>query len=549
MATEIKARLSLDSSAFTKGISAAMSSLSGMAGKVAAISTKAGAALAAIGAPLSAGAFVAGIKNAIEFGAEMEHLSARTGVAVKDLVILGQAFKNAGIESEQVGPMINRLQKALTGVNEHGEPTNKMFAKLGVNMEELRKLDPGAQFAVIASAISSLSDPAERAAAAMGIFGKSGGQMLQLFRDPQAIAAATAQVGKQAEALERSAAAMHKVEVAFASIKSTLRGFFVGVVEPLLPLLEQVGKWVASLGQGAVEFGQTIGKAVADTVNILKNAFQQGKLGELIGLSLKIAFGEAANYLGGVLLGVIDAQAAAFGVLFKSIFSGETIGPAFKIFLAIPEIIIGGLLTAMGRLAAALAGVFSYAIAGMMNMLPARVRKYLTGTEDKDNRTLTEHIADQNKGLAGRAGDVGEKIVADAIKRFADAGKSWLDIGGKAGKAYFEQIKKISSIDLINTEQWKAALAALAKELNVPAEALEKASKELATTGGGSLSNPSSVQTNVDQFAKIGLFSGNQTNSLVSIQQRHVELTQRLVNYIANGLKITSIPPVTATAG
>jgi len=71
-------------------------------------------------------------------------------------MILQQAFVNNGMEAESVGKAVNKLQKALPGVNEQGEPTNKTFEKLGLSMEELVALSPDEQLLRIGKAINGL---------------------------------------------------------------------------------------------------------------------------------------------------------------------------------------------------------------------------------------------------------------------------------------------------------------------------------------------------------------------------------------------------------
>ena len=534
---EISARLSLDSSAFTKGLDAALGKLSSFSGQISAVAGKAAAALSLIGVPLSAGAFALGIKNAVEFGEEMSNLSARTGIAVRDLVILGRAFESSGLGADGVGQAVNKLQKALTGVNERGEPTNKTFEKLGLNMQELRALAPAEQFQRVGAAIANLKDPAERAAAAMAIFGKSGGEMLALFRDPEAIAQATQQVGAQADMLQKNAAAMKYISDAFGAVKSTLRGFFVGLVEPLLPYLTKISQWLNEIAGKAVAFGQKLGQYIAAGLNILRNGFQQGKLGELAGLSLKIAFGEAANYLGGILLGIIDGLGKALAAILQAVFSGDTIRPALQLFLAIPEILIGGIIAGMARVAGALKGVMAFVVQELVNLMPAKLRKYLTGTDDKGTLTLSEHIAVGQKGLAGAAANFGDNLIKDAIARFGDAGKRIGETIGKIVAAF--RSADFSPVQMFNTAEWKAQLAALAQQLNVPLEAVQQFAKQAAQAGGEletTTKGTSERKMDVDQFAKIGLFAGG--GGAASAIEKTADHTRQMVEMMRNGIKL-----------
>ena len=94
----------LDQNAKKAGVSVE-SSFSGM--------VKAGAALAiGFGAIKAAAALVSGtlgtFKDALDLGGTLADMSARTGIAIKDLVVLGRAFENAGKSADD-------LVKHLTG--------------------------------------------------------------------------------------------------------------------------------------------------------------------------------------------------------------------------------------------------------------------------------------------------------------------------------------------------------------------------------------------------------------------------------------------------
>ncbi|MEI8311484.1 MAG: hypothetical protein WCH98_12085, partial [Verrucomicrobiota bacterium] len=104
---DITARFRLDIS----GIDAALA-------RVAAATISVQGAFAAANAALApfASAFAA-IKESLDLGGHLTDMSAQTGIAVADLVVLRQAFANAGMDADAVGPQINRLQKALGGLN------------------------------------------------------------------------------------------------------------------------------------------------------------------------------------------------------------------------------------------------------------------------------------------------------------------------------------------------------------------------------------------------------------------------------------------------
>lgn len=311
--SEVKARISLDASGFHRSLSGAVSAVGRLGRAMGSLAAK----LSAIGAPLSAGALAAGLKDALELGGQLSDLSARVGAPVKDLVILRQAFEDNGLAADQVGPAINRMQKALSGVNEDGQPTNKMFERLGLNMEELAAMSPVGQFRAVGEAIARLASPSERAAAAMAIFGKSGGELLTLFRDPRAFELAATAVGNQADILARDAEAFDRVSDVISQWKTKLEGFFVGVADSLLPLLSQIAEIFSRLDLAGM--GQRFGQGLKEGIQVLVNAFKEGRLGDLLGLALRTGIAEGANYL----MAAFKTAVMVLSRLLKAAFSDE----------------------------------------------------------------------------------------------------------------------------------------------------------------------------------------------------------------------------------
>lgn len=224
--------------------------------------------IAVAGAAAFAGV-VAGVKSAIDAGGELNDMMARTGAAGEGLVVMQRAFENAGMAASQVPAALNKMQKALAGVNEEGEPTATVFGKLGLSIAELTALDPVAAFQKIQESISSIADPATRTAMAMQVFGKSGGEMLAVMTDATAFEQAAEQVGALGKTLSDNAAALDAVGDAFGSLDTKLQQIGVQVAVALLPQLTELGDWMSKTDFSAV--GTGIG-AIAASVTSLGDA-------------------------------------------------------------------------------------------------------------------------------------------------------------------------------------------------------------------------------------------------------------------------------------
>jgi hypothetical protein len=509
---EIKVRVGLDSSAFTAGLSRIISQLSGAASSIAGIAARAAGALAAIGAPLSVGAFAAGIKGALDYGGELSDLAARTGIAADQLAILQQAFKDSNVSAEQVGVAVNKMQKAIVEAGQGSKEPMEALAMLGLTAKDLEGLSPAEQFERISKAIAGVESPAVRAAAAMGIFGKSGAALNALFTNPQAIAQAVQALGGQAEILGRNADRFDRVSDVLGSFGVKIRGFFVGVADALLPQLERLAEFLAGLDFAGI--GQKLGQQIATAVNILTNAFREGKLGELVGLSLKIAFGEAVNFLvGGLRTGLLGLAAVVV-----NLFSLDTINVLVNGLVGAAEKFGVAVISVFGDAIAFVSAGLSVAIQKVLEVLPDFLKKRI-GLEDFKAQTFDEALTEQK-----------ETYQPAFVKQLNDlADKDLGEAGAAAGRILGRIIDDFKAVgqdfkpaDVIQTQEWKDAIAALAAELNVAPEAIEGAAKTVMDATE-SIELPAKEKIgermtvpDVDQFARMGLFASEGADKGVS---------------------------------
>ena len=297
MAT-VSTKMVLDTSGFNKGIKSAESSISkfkSMAG---------GAAMAGVAAGFAAATAAAvglavGVKNVLDIGGALSDLSTRTGVAAGELRVLQEAFKQNGLSAEQVGPAINKLQRALIEAGEGTGPAVKAFEMLGMSAESLRGMDASSQFQAIGAAINALPDPAARAAAAMQIFGRSGGELLTLFANGGAMSAAATTVGAQAELLTKNANMFDQASDILGSVGTKLEGFFVGVADQIVPAIMPLLEAANSIDLASI--GQDLGQAIAFALT----AITSGQIGNLLAAQFKLSGAQFINLLVQGIYGIV----------------------------------------------------------------------------------------------------------------------------------------------------------------------------------------------------------------------------------------------------
>ena len=142
-----------------------------------------------------------------------------------------------------------------------------------------------------------MPDPAERATAAMDIFGKSGATLLAVFAS-HGFGDAAEQIGDQSKILGEDAALFKDVSEKLHLAGLKLQGFFVGVADKVVPMIKPLLDSFAKMDFS--KMGQQFGDAVA----ILFEAFKTGDASKLIALALQVGFGDAANFLFKQLMGI-----------------------------------------------------------------------------------------------------------------------------------------------------------------------------------------------------------------------------------------------------
>lgn len=523
MAAELKAKISLHTTEFEKGIEFAKHQAESLKETFLSTAEKIGAAL---GVAFSVEAFAEGIKGALEFGESLENLSARTGAPIRDLVVMQQAFRNAGLSADEVGSSINKLQKSLTGVNERGEPTNKTFEKLGLNINEIRKLNPEAQFEAVGKAIGKLQSPSERAAAAMAIFGRSGGELLALFRNGEAFGTAQEQVGKQADIMQKNAKRFEEVMIQIKNIADQFRGFFIGVASEILPKLEAIMHIIGSIH--LEEMGRKFGSALSSGLNILVNAFKEGELGNLLYLTLKLGFMKWVDFSISNIQKLVAVITEALGQVMASLADLDFWKGMYHSFIATANKMAQGLIEAFGA-----------PLKTIQDLMTFSFEKVMSGF--KGGRSLSEIQKNDKLSIGGITSEGVAKVAEDETKKASESWKNFTDKGIISTNKLIEAWDKSGKGSGIFTESIKKTgeeLDALAKRLNKPIEGKGKEGNGGTEGSGGTddlINKQKAVSEKVetDRFTRLGLFTGGGSNGAIDFARRTADNTQKMAQHLA----------------
>lgn len=131
-----------------------------------------------IGTIIAGGSFLALANQALQAAEALQNASIQTGISTDALQRLEFAAGLSGTSLQQVSSAITKMQKALVTSGEGSEQAVQTLARLGIATSDLLSLAPDKQFEKIAIAMADIKDPAERATAAVALFGRSGAELL-----------------------------------------------------------------------------------------------------------------------------------------------------------------------------------------------------------------------------------------------------------------------------------------------------------------------------------------------------------------------------------
>jgi lambda family phage tail tape measure protein len=140
---------------------------------------------AAIAGSAIVGGLGAIVKRSIDAGDELFNLQAKTGIAANALIGIGNAAKLADVDMATLGKGITKLNVNLVKAAEGNEDLARKFEALGVTLKDAEgKVVPADQaLKQIADRFADMPDGAQKAAAAVALFGKAGADLIPLLND------------------------------------------------------------------------------------------------------------------------------------------------------------------------------------------------------------------------------------------------------------------------------------------------------------------------------------------------------------------------------
>lgn len=222
-------------------------------------------------------------------------LSRQLGVTYGEMSALSLAAELSGTKMDDVAKGMLQADRRFVEAQSGLSSAARGFDMAGVSLEQLQGLTSAERFRTLAEAISQLPTSAERAAAAMNIFGRSGTNMLNMFEGGGVV------IGQAAEDVERFGNALTGTQAgnveamndAFSRARGAVSGIVTQVTAYLAPGIKAVvDTFTEFVGTaGGANIGQSIGMALLDAAvylagvgdffvstlgPVLRNAFEYG---------------------------------------------------------------------------------------------------------------------------------------------------------------------------------------------------------------------------------------------------------------------------------
>jgi hypothetical protein len=273
---KVRAVFTASTSGLTAGVNAASASMKRLQSDVAGLRSGMGALVAIQGTQLFA-SFVSGAtaaaRSLVGMGAaateaisQQNDLASRLGTTYGELAGLSYAGSLVGVSMDQIGAAMTRAQVTFAKAADGSKQANAAFARLGLSVADLNGLSTEQQFEAIAQAISELPSEAERAAAAVAVFGKAGVGLLPMFNEGAAgIRAAREEAERFGLTLTNAQAGnVDAMGDSFDKVRAAIQGVINQVTAYLAPAVTAISTaftdMVGSIG------GANIGQAIGDGI-------------------------------------------------------------------------------------------------------------------------------------------------------------------------------------------------------------------------------------------------------------------------------------------
>ena len=388
-------------------------------------------------------AVAASFGNALNLGGQLADLSAQTGVAAGELLVLQRAFDNAGAGAEQVSPAIAKMSSTIVDATSGTGAAAKAFEQLGLSASELINLPAEQQFQKIGNALAGVANETQRSALASDLFGGNlGKNLLPLMTNFSGeTLTATQQLGAMVGVMNESSDAFNAISGGIKVAQGKLTEFAAGLLSVMTPAIEAVVTALTRID--AAQIGKDLGLAFVGAGEAMKgfqgavDAFDAGDMSlalKSIFESVKLQAMETAN-------SIYKNLTSAFQT------AGDFIATMFAPSGALATTIVSAFEFIGNKASASIMRTLAAGFAG--NVLTEGIALSLNTAANQANKTANEMEA----SLSGAGTRIAEQ--------FAKA--------GAAMPENFAKHQAALTAGFINTEEQAKKVAAVQEEINAAA--------------------------------------------------------------------------------
>ena len=415
-------------------------------------------------------------------------LAQRVGFSVESLQALQMAAKLSGVNDATTA--IQKMTVAIGAAAESGK--TEAFTNLGIDFEKLQAMSPEEQFRTIQAAIAALPTPAERAAAAVALFGRSGVELLPLME--QNLAAVEERMRRlgaivgtdQVKAIAAMNDALDMVRATFDGIIGQVVGNLAPIVESLAnEFLEFVESFNSVSGEGGTGIANTISEALLDVADYMAGVFDTAVAGfDGFGITMS-EVGEVFSFVGNVFTAV-----------------AETLRAGFNMFQ------IAGNLLAVG---------FGKLLEGLGSWVSSDLEQFGKDMAANAAQQIQQNSAEGNQALQN-AGDAAGRAVFGGQAATASNGPAQRAVRAARERMTPEERERRQKEREAKAEQDKAAREAAAAEAKAKkdAEAAQKRQEQAAKDAAKLMEQAAGKQEDIDkiQAERQAALSGTSNESL-----------------------------------
>jgi lambda family phage tail tape measure protein len=299
----------------------------------------------AAGAAIGTGALVASIKNAMDSVDGLAKSARALGTTTANFQALARSAALAGIGIGELQATAQRLQVSLVNAAEKGAgPAAKSLDKINLSARDLVGLPIDQQLTRITEGLRSISNPAERSAAAVELLGKQGPRMLEVAdnmarmrEEMQRVGLALSEV--DASAIEQAGDAFTELGFIFESIRQK-------IAAELAPYLTAIARYIKESVLEGDDLGRSFIERIVPGIKLAAQAFAafvaiviSGKLVFIIAAITQAFFAMvSAIRAAGVMMAIFNGIAAknplvlfgtAVAAIFTTGFAVKKVGEAF----------------------------------------------------------------------------------------------------------------------------------------------------------------------------------------------------------------------------